>query len=250
MSAVSTALIFKRLPTAQLSKSATMIVRATLVRIALLSTALGALAGCSTVSSVGDSVGGFFSHRDPNAEGLNAGAAPRQMAGKPAANPSEKPKVLPVASQDINCPEVDIADGGAALRVGGPENASVRYQFNIGDTARQCDPAGPGQAALKVGVAGQVVIGPAGGAGTFNAPLKITVTRQGDDSPVFSRTYRVEAATDGVSAGKFRIVTDPISLPMQTLQLAGVYSITVGFEGGTGGPSPGGHKKARKRTAG
>ena len=224
-----------------------MMVRATLVRIALLSTALGALTGCGTVGSVG----GFLAHHDPNADNLNAGANPMQLAGKPARNPSEKPKVLPVASQDINCPEVDIADGGAALRVGGPDNPAVRYQFNIGDTARQCDPAGPGQAALKVGVAGEVVIGPAGAAGTFNAPLKVTVTRQGDNTPVFSQTYKVEATTDGITAGAFRVVTDPITLPMPTLQLADVYSITVSFEGGTGGPSPAAHKnKRKKRTTG
>ena len=223
-------------------------VRATLLRIALLSTTL-ALAGCGAVSSVGSSVGGFFSHQNPNVQSLNAGVDPRQMAGKPARSPGEKMKVLPVASQDINCPEVDVADGGAALRVGGPDNPSVRYQFNIGDTARECDPAGPGQAALKIGVAGEVVIGPAGAAGTFSAPLKITVTKQGDPKPVFSQTYRVEATTDGVSAGQFRVVTDPISLPMPTLQLADVYSISVGFEGGTGAPRPAGHRRARKRTA-
>jgi hypothetical protein len=234
-----------------------MVVRATLVRIAFSSAALGALAGCSavdsvgsSVGSVGSSVGGFFSNRDPNADGLNSGVNPRQVAGKPATNPSEKPKVLPVASQDINCPDVTIADNGAALRVGGPENASVRYQFNIGDTARQCDPAGPGQASLKVGVAGAVVIGPAGAAGTFNAPLKITVTRANGNTPVFSQTYRVEATTDGVAAGAFRVVTDPISLPMPTLQLADVYTITVGFEGGTGGPPPTGRKTRKKRAAG
>jgi hypothetical protein len=227
-----------------------MTVRATLVRIALLSTALGALTGCSTVESVGGSVGSFLSNRDPNAEALNEGAVARQVAGKPATRPGEKVKVLPVASQDINCPEVDIADNGAALRVGGPDNPSVRYQFNIGDTARECDPAGPGQAALKIGVAGEVVIGPAGAAGTFNAPLKITVTRQSDNTPVFSQTYRVEATTNGVAAGAFRVVTDPISLPMPTLQLADVYSITVGLEGGTGGPSPTGHKHRKKRTTG
>ena len=226
-----------------------MMARATLIRIALLSTALAGLAGCSTVGSVGDSVGGFFSHHDPNADSLNAGAVPRQMAGKLSTNPKEKPIVLPVASQDINCPEVDIADGGASLRVGGPENASVRYQFNIGDTARQCDPAGPGQAALKVGVAGDVVIGPAGAAGTFSAPVKITVTRQGDNSTVFSQTYRAEATTDGIRAGAFRIVTDPIPLPMSTLQLADIYSITVGFEGGTAVRT--GHTTRKKRrTAG
>jgi hypothetical protein len=169
---------------------------------------------------------------------------------QPTARPSDKLKVLPVASQDINCPEVDIADGGAALRVGGPDNPSVRYQFNIGDTARECDPAGPGQAAVKIGVAGEVVIGPAGAPGTFSAPVKITVTQLSDNKPVFSQTYRAEAATDGVKAGQFRVVTDPINLPMPTLQLADLYTITVGFEGGTGGPSPTGHKGRKKRTAG
>jgi hypothetical protein len=228
-----------------------MIVRATPMRVALFSGALSVLAGCSTVSSVGDSVGGFFSHPDPNVYTLGAGVNPRKVAGEPAPNPSDKPKVLPVASQDINCPEVTIADSGAALRVGGPDNASVRYQFNIGDTARECDPAGPSQAAIKIGVKGAVVIGPAGSAGTFNAPLKITVTRESDKTDVFSQTYRVEATTDGVAAGAFRVVTDPITVPMSTLQLADVYSITVGFEGGTGAPSPTRHKaKTKTKTQG
>jgi hypothetical protein len=95
-----------------------------------------------------------------------------------------------------------------------------------------------------------VVIGPAGAAGTFSAPVKITVTRLTDNTSVFSQTYRAEATTDGVKAGQFRIVTDPVNVPMPTLQLADLYSITVGFEGGTGGPSPTAHKGRRKRTAG
>ena len=233
-----------------------MIARATLVRIALLSTALGGLTGCDTVggavSSAGSSVGGFFSHSDPNAASINKGASPdsKQVVVQPTARPSDRLKVLPVAAQDINCPDVTVADGGASLRVGGPENTTVRYQFSINDTARQCDPAGPGQAGIKIGVSGQVVIGPAGAAGTFSAPMKITVTRLTDNTSVFSQTYRAEATTDGVRAGQFRIVTDPINLPMPTLQLADLYSVTVGFEGGTGGPSPTAHKGRRKRTAG
>jgi hypothetical protein len=233
-----------------------MIARATLVRIAFLSIALGALTGCDTVggamSSAGSSVGGFFSHRDPNADSLNLGATPnpRQVVLQPTAHATDRMKVLPVASQDINCPDLSVADGGAALRVGGPENSSVRYQFNIGDTARQCDPVGPGQASVKIGVAGQVVIGPAGAAGTFSAPVKITVTRLTDNSTVFSQTYRAEATTDGIKAGEFRIVADSINLPMPTLQLADLYSITVGFEGGTGTASPTGHKARKKRTSG
>jgi hypothetical protein len=204
--------------------------------------ALIALSGCS---SIGSSVDSFFAHRDPNSEALNRGvsANPRPV-GRPAANASELPITLPVASQDINCPEVDVAEGGSALRVGGADNASVRYQFNIGDTARQCDPAGPGQATLKVGVAGEVVIGPAGSAGTYSAPLKITVMHDSDKKEVFSKTYQIDATTDGISAGGFRLVTEPIPLPLRTLQLADEYSISVGFEGGG---AVGSHESHRKR---
>ena len=204
--------------------------------IRCLSGFLLALAGAALLTGCG-SVEGFFSHRDPNADMLNLGANPRPVA-KPAANPNEKPIVLPVTSQDINCPTVDVLDGHAALRVGGPENAAVRYQFNIGDTARECDPAGPGQAALKIGVAGEVFVGPAGSPGAYSAPLKIAVIRESDKKEVFSKTYRAEATTDGVSAGTFRIVTDPIQLPLTTLQLADAYSISVGFEGGGTGAAP------------
>ena len=111
-----------------------MIVRAKLVRIALLSTALGALTGCDTVggavSSVGSSVNDFFSHQDPSVASLNAGAIPRQVAGQPATNPSEKPKVLPVASQDINCPEVDYRRRrrGAARRRPGQRLGALSVQ--------------------------------------------------------------------------------------------------------------------------
>ena len=48
---------------------------------------------------------------------------------------SEKVVRLPLSSQDLDCPTVDIQDGAASLRVGGAENASVRYQFDISQTA-------------------------------------------------------------------------------------------------------------------
>ncbi len=209
------------------------------IRSLLAVAALAVLSGCSSVDS-------WFAHRDPNANYVNLGANPPPVA-KPAANPSEKPIVLPVASQDINCPTVDIAEGGAALRVGGADNASVRYQFNIADTARECDPAGPGQATLKIGVTGEVVIGPAGSAGTYSAPLKIAVTHNIDKKEVFSKTFKVEATTDGVQAGGFRVVTEPIPLPLTTLQLVDEYSIAVGFTSGGASAPP---KRHNQKNAG
>lgn len=204
---------------------------------------LSALAALALLSGCG--VANYLPHPDPNGTQLNVGANPRPEA-KPAQNPSEKAIVRPIASADINCPPVDIAENGAAVRVGGPENASVRYQFNIGETARECDPAGPGQAAIKVGIAGEVVIGPAGAAGTYSIPLRVTVTNLADKKPLFSQTYQVQATTDGVQAGQFRIVTEPIQVPLTTLQLADVYSITVGFEGGA--PAPAKARRHHKAT--
>jgi hypothetical protein len=216
-------------------KSFVMDGRPSFVRVLLPVAALGLLAGCSSVE-------GFVPHGDPNAATIALGANPPKTA-HPGANASEKPIVRPVASIDINCPPVDVADDGAAYRVGGADNESVRYQFNIGDTARQCDPAGPGQASIKIGVKGEVVIGPAGSPGTYSVPLRIVIMNETDKKPVFSKTYKVEATTAGVSAGHFEIVTEPIVVSMPTLQLADLYSISVGFQAATPVAAPRRHTR-------
>lgn len=190
--------------------------------------ALMLVSGCGSF----DAVSNLIPHHDVNDENLNLGANPRQVSGIPAQRPGEKPTVLPVAAQDINCPTVDIPEGGAALRVGGPENASVRYQFNISDTARQCDPTGPGEASIKIGVAGNLVIGAAGTGGTFSAPLRVSIIQDSDKKTIFSKVYTLNVTSSENSPGQFRIVMDPIVLPMPTLQLADLYSVNVGFGSG------------------
>ena len=200
----------------------------------------GLLAGCGSVESL-------MPHTDLASSQMNQGVSPRQTAQLPS-NPAEKPIALPVSSTDILCPEVDIAEGGAAYRVGGAERASVRYQFNISDTARECDPAGQGQAAIKIGVAGNLVIGQAGSPGTYSVPLRITVTQDSDRKQVYSKTYTVQATADATSSGQFRIVADPIVVPMPTLQLVNVYTIEIGFQGG--GRSPAEPRAQRRRVSG
>ena len=188
-------------PDRSMSKSAAMTVRATSFRIALFRRR-SALAGCGLSGSVGSSVESFLPHRDPNADSLNSGANPRQVAGKPASQSEREAEGSAGRFAGHQLPEVDIAEGGAALRVGGPDNASVRYQFNIGDTARECDPAGPGQATLKIGVSGR--------RGDRTGRLGRDLQRAAEDHrhaatatrrTVFSKTYKVEATTDGVTAG-------------------------------------------------
>ena len=119
---------------------------------------------------------------------------------KPAAASGADPNkiiVLPMNSTDLDCPVVEIEDGAASVRVGGPDNKAVRYQFDIIDTARECQPQGS-QFSLKVGVSGNLLIGPAGSPGAYSTPLKVLVRREVDQKTVYEKTLKIEASTSGI----------------------------------------------------
>ena len=138
---------------------------------------------------------------------------------------------LPMRPEDLDCPRVEVQDGAASVRVGGAENASVRYQFDIAQTARECAPQGD-KFSLKVGVSGHLLIGPAGSPGVYSAQLRITVRSQVDQKPAYSKVYKVEANTSGGAQAPFELVSEPIILPMTRTALADDYSIIVGFDNG------------------
>jgi hypothetical protein len=179
--------------------------------------------------------------------GLNAGcstiesfipATPRPDSRSPApqepGRPGEAPIVLPKDALDIDCPEIEVQEGTSAMRVGGESNASVRYQFDITQTARECQPAGD-QFTVKVGVAGHLLIGPAGAPGAYSATLRVVIRREKDQSAVLSKTYRVDSNTAGGSLGSFQLVTEPFALPFPYKQVNQDYTILVGFDNGHGG---------------
>jgi hypothetical protein len=150
---------------------------------------------------------------------------------------SEKVVKLPATAADVDCPPVDVFEGGATSRVGGPANDAVRYQFNISDIARECDPQGQ-QFALKVGVSGRLLIGPAGSPGAYSTTLRLQVKRDIDDKVLFDKSYRVAADTAGAVQAPYRLVTDPILLPLTRARLDMDYSIFVGLGGGAVERSP------------
>jgi hypothetical protein len=145
---------------------------------------------------------------------------------------SEKVVVLPLSAEELQCPPVEIDEGGAAARVGGPENASVRYQFAISNTARECAPVSTNQFTLKVGVSGHLLIGPAGKPGTYSAPLRVTVHDENAKKDAFTKVYKIEASVPDSGDAPFNLVTEPIVLPMARTDLADDYKLTVGFDNG------------------
>jgi hypothetical protein len=185
--------------------------------LALALSAAGLLNACGTLDS-------FMPGAHPAPE-----SAP---LSDPKTPNSEKVVTLPLSADELECPPVEIDEGGAAARVGGPENATVRYQFAISNTARECAPVSTNQFTLKVGVSGRLLMGPAGKPGTYSAPLRVTVHDENAKKDAFTKVYKVEASVPDAGDAPFNLVTEPIVLPMTRTELADDYTLTVGFDNG------------------
>ena len=207
--------------------------RGTSSRFAAVVVATFSLAGCS--SSEGMLSAPFLTPQ--------AGPAGTTQPKNPARE-SDRIVKLPATAEELDCPEVDLTEGGATARVGGPASQDVRYQFDITDVARECNPQGA-QFALKVGVSGRLLIGPAGAPGAYSTTLHVRVTRDADNNPVFDKSFSVAANTAGAANASFRIVTEPILLPLTRARLDNDYTVTVGF--GAGGGSVTRHRQRRHR---
>jgi len=143
---------------------------------------------------------------------------------------------------EIDCPQIEVQDGTAAVRVGGQTNDSVRYQFTIANTARECHVQGS-QFSVKVGVAGHLLIGPAGTPGGYSAQLRIVIRRDSDQKPEISKVYKIEANTAGSAEAPFQFVSEQLMLPFTHQQADQDYTILVGFDTGRVGETPKPHRR-------
>lgn len=147
---------------------------------------------------------------------------------------------LPKEEQDeqLVCPDVIIADGGAAIRAqSGQDSGGLRHQISILNVARECTPTGDGGFRLKVGVEGRILLGPAGGPGSYGATLTTLVTR--GSAQVARRAARVSGTVaSGQGGTDFSHVEEGILVPPGR----GDVEIIVGL--GTGGATP---ARARRR---
>jgi hypothetical protein len=140
----------------------------------------------------------------------------------------------PKPTDPLVCPEIKILDGTSADRVYAPgseqSNETVRYQFSIDDVARDCQVSGA-QVAMKVGVAGRVLLGPAGSPGAFPAPIRVAIININTETPVVSKLYQVPTSVpDGQTEAPFTLVTDPLTVPVTGQHFALDYTIKVGFD--------------------
>src|ERR1700730_9892461 len=143
----------------------------------------------------------------------------------------------------IFCPQVIVLEGTAASQAyaGTPaSSANLRYQSALDDTARECTLEGE-QLAIKIGVAGKVLLGPAGSPGSFSVPVRMAILRERDNQPIISKLYHAavtEAA--GETRADFTIVSEPLRVPFIQDHAEDDYTIKVGIDDGASAEKPAG----------
>lgn len=140
------------------------------------------------------------------------------------------------AQSDVNCPPIEIRQGASTLAIGpSGENTtmSLKYQGSFVRVARDCSVAGSDMV-IKVGVQGRIVVGPAGGPGEVQIPVRIAVVEEapGGFKPIMTKLVRIPVT---VAPGQGNVVFSHIEqgmsfpLPTPSSQLDD-YIVYVGFD--------------------
>jgi len=140
------------------------------------------------------------------------------------------------AQPDVNCPRVDIRMGASTLTIGptGDKAAlSLKYQGTFARVARECAVV-DGNMVMKIGVQGRVIVGPAGGPGQVDAPLRLAVVQEapGGTKPIVTKFIRIPV-TIGPNEGyaTFTHIEEAMSFPLPTpTALLDDYIAYVGFD--------------------
>jgi hypothetical protein len=152
---------------------------------------------------------------------------------------------------ELECPGVEVRQGASTLAINAPGAdpgpMNTRYQVTIGQTARECAALG-GVMTMKVGVQGRVLLGPAGGPGPVDLPLRIAVVLEGaDPKPIVSKFARLSVSiAPGQTAAPFMHVEQDVTFPMPSLAVLENYVVYVGFDPDGAAAKP---QKAKKGPA-
>ncbi len=148
---------------------------------------------------------------------------------------SDAPAAPGTEVRHIFCPQVVVLEGTAASQAYAgtpPSSANLRYQYALDDTARECTLEGD-QLAIKIGVAGKVLLGPAGSPGAFSVPVRMAVLRERDNLPIVSKLYRAAVTVAaGQTGADFTIVSEPLRVPFIQDRAEDDYTIKVGLDEG------------------
>src|SRR3954453_18413563 len=203
-------------------------------RAALLACALMVAVPAAAEESITDKLGGWL--------GFSKSATPPAGSNNPAGPAAE-----------LDCPRVAVRQGAATVAITEPGAESgpmtTRYQVSLGQMARECAALG-GTMTIKVGVEGRVLLGPAGGPGQVDIPLRMAVVQEGTNpKTVLSKFYKLAVAVaPGQTSVPFMHVEQDLTFPMPRGGDLDSYIVYVGFDPQSLGTKPERPaKKAKKK---
>jgi len=210
--------------------------------------ALLLLAGCSGGGAGAPATTASTSAVPPAS--ASTGAAPPPAPAAPS-TPSLKDKIAsffsgatqrepqPVtnAQPNVECPFLDIRQGASTLTFpppppdGSNEAMSLKYQGIFVRAARDCAVVN-GQMVMRVGVQGRIIVGPAGGPGQIDVPLRIAVVSTPVTAPktVVTKLIRIPVTIGANDANvDFTHIEEGLSFPMPSSS-SDPYIVYIGFD--------------------
>jgi hypothetical protein len=169
---------------------------------------------------------------------------------------AEAPQTATGAEPDVNCPPVEIRRGASTLTIGPPGAMTLKYQGSFARAARECAVV-EGNMVMKIGVEGRLIVGPAGGPGQVDVPLRFAVVME---TPSGSRAIATKFVIVPVQVGAgvgnvpFTHVEEAITFPVPTPTAhLDDYVVYIGFDPVTaeaqGKPQPKPKPKPKRKPA-
>lgn len=134
-----------------------------------------------------------------------------------------------------SCPPVQLRQGAGTYAVNNnardPSALQLRYQVSVTQTARECASVA-GTFTAKIGVHGRIVLGPAGGPGVVEVPLRYALVEEGmQPKTLWTAMHRVPVSIgEGQPHVTFTHIEESLTVPMPSAATLDRYVIYVGFD--------------------
>lgn len=182
----------------------------------------------------------------PSSPALTAQASPSSPSLKDkiesffstAGEASEPRPVINAQQANVDCPLIDIRQGAATLTIppppidGSNDAMSLKYQGAFVRAARDCKVAN-GQLVMKVGVQGRIIVGPAGGPGEVDVPLRLAIVDEAASGTktIATKLIRIPVTVTSDSAGAlFTHIEDNFAFPLPSSAELDNYLVYIGFD--------------------
>jgi hypothetical protein len=153
-----------------------------------------------------------------------AGCQSDDTAGALDLSPGQQPPQGQVLASELRayCPPVQVREGTSFFNTyerGGQDDANrIIYQASIADVTRTCTYNG-GTTVVNIAVAGRIVPGPKGRAGSVTMPIRVAMLRDGQVGYSELFQHQVTVA-DTIGATQFVFMNGAISVPSDARNIA------------------------------